>query len=192
VGRDQGRAADARVEQALGPAVGLRIVAWAVIAFCLWLVFVGALRWLRVPAAPVVAAFLSGSWPACSSGGPVPWPGPERGGEADMARYLLIESKDPLGGGTYAFELGRQLAEQQHQVTIYLLQDGVFTARSSFPAGERLRQEAERHGLTLLADELSLRQRGIVGGRLAAGVRRSQMDELVDLLMERSDKAIWH
>ena len=109
-----------------------------------------------------------------------------------MSRYLLIETKGPLDGGDYSIELGKQLKEQRHDVTIYLLQDAVFAARRTFEAGERLRREAEKHGLTLLADGVSLRQRGVVGDRVARGVRTSDVNELVDLLMERSDKAIWH
>jgi len=109
-----------------------------------------------------------------------------------MARYLLVETHGPLEGGEYAFELGRQLRDLQHEVTIYLLQDGVFTARKTFEAGERLRRTAEKHGVALLADRISLRQRGLVGERVAAEVRPSEMEDLVDLLMERSDKAIWH
>ena len=69
-----------------------------------------------------------------------------------MSRYLLIETKGPLEGSEYSFALGRQLKEQRHDVTIYLLQDAVFVARKTFEAGERLRREAEKHGLTLVAD----------------------------------------
>ena len=109
-----------------------------------------------------------------------------------MAKYLLIESKSPLEGGEYSFEVGRQLREQQHDVTVYLLQDAVFAARTSMPAGQRLLRDAEKHGLSLLADGVALRERGIGGGHVAKGVRVSDMNELVDLLMDRSDKAIWH
>lgn len=109
-----------------------------------------------------------------------------------MAAYLLIETKSPLDGGRYAFDLGRQLKELRHDVTICLLQDGVFTARRSFKAGEELLREADRHGLRVLADAVSARQRGIAGERLAEGVNVTEMDELVDLLMEQADKAIWH
>ncbi len=109
-----------------------------------------------------------------------------------MGKYLLVETKSPMDGGHWAVELGAQLKEQKHDVTIYLLQDAVFTARKSFDAGERLRRKADRHGLKLLADSVSLRQRGVVGDRVAKNVRASDMNELVDLLMERSDKAIWH
>ena len=109
-----------------------------------------------------------------------------------MARYLLIETQDPLGGGGYAFDIGRQLCELHHDVTIYLLQDGVFAARRGFAAGEKLVEDAEKQGLRLLADRVSLRQRGLGDGRLAKQVRPSDMDALVDMLMEQSDKVIWH
>ncbi len=109
-----------------------------------------------------------------------------------MAKYLLIETKSPLEGGRYAFDLGKQLRDLRHDVTIYLLQDAVFAARNSFAAGADLLQEAEKNGLSVMADSVSLRQRGVVGDRVAKRVRTSDMDELVDLLMERSDKAIWH
>ena len=109
-----------------------------------------------------------------------------------MARYLLVESKSPLEGGEYAFELGKQLRELKHEVVLYLLQDAVFAARKRFEAGEKLLAEAKTQNLTLLADEISLRQRGITKERLAEAVRVSNTGELVDLLMEKSDKAIWH
>ena len=46
--------------------------------------------------------------------------------------------------------------------------------------------------MRLLADAVSLRQRGVKGDRVAKAVSVAQMDQLVDLMMERSDKAIWH
>lgn len=109
-----------------------------------------------------------------------------------MSAYVLIETKNPLEGGAYAFDVGKQLRELNHDVTIYLLQDAVFTARKTFEAGTRLREDARAHGLQLLADDVSLRQRGVVGERVAGDVGISNVNELVDLLMERSDKAIWH
>ncbi len=109
-----------------------------------------------------------------------------------MAKYLLIETKGPLEGGQYAFDLGQQLRGQHHDVTLYLLQDAVFAARKGFKAGEALLTKAQQHKVTLLADDTSLRQRGVVKDRMSDHVKVSTMDELVDLLMEKSDKAIWH
>lgn len=109
-----------------------------------------------------------------------------------MSSYLLVETKSPLDGGEYAFDLGTQLRELKHEVTIYLLQDAVFAARRSFRAGAALLERAEDSGLRVLADAVSARQRGIVGDRVAKGVTVSDMGDMVDLLMERADKAIWH
>jgi predicted peroxiredoxin len=109
-----------------------------------------------------------------------------------MAKYLLVETKNPLDGGRWAFELGQQLRDLEHDVTIYLLQDGVFSARRNFKAGQTLVADATKRGVRVVADQVSLRQRGVVGDRLTKDVAVSEMSELVDLLMERSDKAIWH
>jgi len=109
-----------------------------------------------------------------------------------MAQYLLVESKGALDGAQYSFDLAQQLRDLKHTVTIYLVQDAVFAARKSFEAGESLIKDAKAKNLTLLADEVSLRQRGLTKDRLSDSVRVSNMKELVDLLMEKSDKVIWH
>jgi|SRR5215831_17354921 len=109
-----------------------------------------------------------------------------------LSQYLLVESKNPLDGGDYSFELASQLRDAGHDVSVYLIQDAVFAARRSFRAGDKLLASAKAARVALLADEVSLRQRGITRDRLAETVRVSNMDELVDLLMEKSDKAIWH
>ncbi len=109
-----------------------------------------------------------------------------------MSQYLLIESKSPLDGGDYSFELARQLRGTKHNVSIYLVQDGVLAARRRFDAGKRLVTRAKVKQVALLADEVSLRQRGITRERLAEAVRVSTMGELVDLIMDKSDKVIWH
>jgi sulfur relay protein TusB/DsrH len=88
--------------------------------------------------------------------------------------------------------LAEQLREAGHEVRLYLIQDGVFAARRKFEAGEKLLGAAKAKDVALLADDVSLRQRGITGPRLADAVRVSTVDELVDLLMEKSDKAVWH
>jgi predicted peroxiredoxin len=109
-----------------------------------------------------------------------------------MSQYLLIESKSPLDGGAHSFDLAKQLRELGHGVSLYLVQDGVFSARRRFDAGARLVAEAKAQQVALMADEISLRQRGITGDRLSGDVGVSTMESLVDLLMEKSDKAIWH
>jgi hypothetical protein len=44
----------------------------------------------------------------------------------------------------------------------------------------------------VLADEFSLRERGIRGDELAAGVRPAGIDTLVDLVVDEGRKVIWH
>jgi sulfur relay protein TusB/DsrH len=109
-----------------------------------------------------------------------------------VSKYILIETKSPLDGGSYAFEVGQQLKALRHDVTIYLLQDGVHAVRRTFKTGQQLVADAERSGLKVLVDSVSARQRGIVGERVAKGVSVSDMGALVDLVMEQADKAIWH
>ena len=75
-------------------------------------------------------------------------------------------------GGQYAFDLGKQLRDQRHDVTVYLVQDAVFAARRKFQRGEALlRDDARRYDLKVLADEVSLRQRGLASERLSSEVR---------------------
>ena len=47
-------------------------------------------------------------------------------------------------------------------------------------------------GVMLLADDLSLRERGIKADELAPGVRESGIDTLVDALVQEKTKALWH
>jgi hypothetical protein len=90
--------------------------------------------------------------------------------EEDMATYLLIESRDPweCRDTGYFYQLSGDLAAAGDDVTLFLIQNGV------------------------LADEFSLRERGIRRHSVAASVEVSDVDALVDLLMDGQTKAIWH
>jgi hypothetical protein len=44
----------------------------------------------------------------------------------------------------------------------------------------------------VLADDFSLRERGIEAGELSAGVRPASIDALVDLLVRPDTKTLWH
>ena len=52
-------------------------------------------------------------------------------------------------------------------------------------------QEAAKAGVEVLADELSLKERGIAAHRLAPGIKASPLDVVVDHLAE-GRKTIWH
>ena len=107
-----------------------------------------------------------------------------------MARYVFIESRDPFESRDTQFveETAMAVRERGHEVTVFLVQNGVLAARESVCRLKRL----EQAGVTLLADDLSLRERGITTEELATGVRESGVDALVDALVQENTKALWH
>ena len=108
-----------------------------------------------------------------------------------MARYLLIESRDPWESadtGTWR-ELATDLVKEGHTVTFFLLQNGVLPARRS--AGSAALSALADAGVEVLADDFSLRERGISADRLAPGVRPAPIDTVIDHMVEGS-KVVWH
>jgi hypothetical protein len=108
-----------------------------------------------------------------------------------MSKYLLIESRDPFesqDSGAF-YDLAASLARDANQVTLLLVQNGVLGAR----AGEHARWCAElgQAGVEILADDFSLRERGIQASRLAHDVRASSLDIVIDYLGE-GRKTLWH
>lgn len=108
-----------------------------------------------------------------------------------MAKYLLIESRDPFDSNDVKnyYDLAAKLAEEGNQVTMFLVQNGVLPARSS--AHSQLLEQTSRVGVEVLADEFSLRERGIGSGSLASGVTPAPLDIVIDQLAD-GRKAIWH
>ena len=80
------------------------------------------------------------------------------------------------------------MKERGHDITVFLVQNGVLAARQSTRRLERLTEA----GVTLLADDLSLRERGIRNEELAPSVRETGIDALVDASIQENTKAIWH
>ena len=101
-----------------------------------------------------------------------------------MASWLIIESLDPFDckdvEGT--LELSSQLAGKGEKVALFLVQNGVFLARPN-AASDRLAAPV-RAGVEVLADEFSLRERGIDRARLAPSVKAAPIDRVVDCLEE--------
>lgn len=108
-----------------------------------------------------------------------------------MSKYILIESRDPFESADvpYYYELATALARKGHAVTLFLVQNGVLPARQG-PRSDGVSAVA-RSGVAVLADEFSLRERGIGDDRLATGVQRAPLDHVLDLLGE-GWKALWH
>ena len=107
-----------------------------------------------------------------------------------MSDYLLIESRDPFDSGCCHYqELARQLAENGNTVTLFLVQNAVLVTRPC-RLSDRLKETADK-GVEILADDFSLRERGITTSALVSGVTESSLDIVVDLLAE-GRKVLWH
>jgi predicted peroxiredoxin len=102
---------------------------------------------------------------------------------------LLIESRDPFESNDvgYYYELARGLAEAGNQVTLFLVQNAVFAVRPSAET-PKLRALAGS-GIKILADEFSLKQRGI--SKLLDGIEAAPIEIVVDHL-EAGHKTLWH
>ena len=107
-----------------------------------------------------------------------------------MTRYVFIESRDPFESRDTAFieETAIAVKERGHDVTVFLVQNGVLAARKSARQLQRLAEI----GVTLRADDLSLRERGINAEELRPGIQESGIDELVDAIAQDNTKAMWH
>ncbi|HSC06113.1 MAG TPA: DsrE family protein [Steroidobacteraceae bacterium] len=108
-----------------------------------------------------------------------------------MTSYLLIESRDPFEshGLAQRCELASALVAEGAQVTLFLVENGVLAAREA--AQVREIEELGRLGVTVLADDFALRERGITPAQLAREVKPSLIDALVEEL-GRGAKAIWN
>ena len=109
-----------------------------------------------------------------------------------MTRYLFIESRDPFASRDTQFltDAAAALQRQGNEVTVFLVQNGVFAARRG--ARRTPLTELAGAGVTLLADDFSLEERGIQITELSPGIRGANIDALVDLLVQANTKAIWH
>ena len=108
-----------------------------------------------------------------------------------MGKYLFIESRDPFESNEVApyYDLSADLARQGNEVTLFLVQNGVLPARSSIHSD--LLARITRSGVEILADEFSLRERGIPADGLIPGIKPSPLDVVVDHLAD-DRKVLWH
>jgi sulfur relay (sulfurtransferase) complex TusBCD TusD component (DsrE family) len=108
-----------------------------------------------------------------------------------MAKYMLIESRDPFDSNDLAFsyDLATGLAKAGHEVTIFLVQNGVLPARRGANADGLA--AVQRAGVKVVADDFSLAERGIDASRLGAGIVPAPIDAVVDHLAA-GHKTLWH
>ncbi len=107
-----------------------------------------------------------------------------------MADYLLIGSRDPFESNdvTRLYALAENLVKNGSKVTLFLVQNGVLSARES--AQSAALSAVAGSGVAVLADEFSLRERGISPDGLVSGVSAAPLDRVVDHLADGC-KAIW-
>jgi sulfur relay (sulfurtransferase) complex TusBCD TusD component (DsrE family) len=109
-----------------------------------------------------------------------------------MTNYLFIETRDPFASRDTEFleQTASALKQRGHAVTVFLVQNGVLAARKNGRDSYLSRLAAA--GVTLLADDFSLCERGIQAPELQPSIQPSGMEALVDALLEENTKAIWH
>jgi sulfur relay (sulfurtransferase) complex TusBCD TusD component (DsrE family) len=108
-----------------------------------------------------------------------------------MEPFFLIASRDPFTArdAESFYALAASLAARGHPVTLFLVQNGVLPARRGASA-EPLARLTDA-GVVVLADEFSLRERGIGPDRLAEGIRAAPLDRVIEAL-EDGARAVWN
>jgi hypothetical protein len=109
-----------------------------------------------------------------------------------MTNYVFIETRDPFESRDARFveETAAALSRGGHAVTVFLVQNGVLASRDN--GRDSYLARMAKAGVTLLADDFSLRERGIQPTEMRQGIRPSSIETLVDALVEENTKAIWH
>jgi predicted peroxiredoxin len=108
-----------------------------------------------------------------------------------MTKYMLIESRDPFDSNDvgFSYELASGLAKAGHDVTLLLVQNGVLPARRGAKTDGLA--AVMKAGVKVLADDFSLRERGITPARLVPGVAPSPIDVVIEHMAE-GHKTLWH
>lgn len=108
-----------------------------------------------------------------------------------MSNYLFIESRDPFESrDTFVEDTAMLLKERGHQVTVFLVQNGVLASRQTVRDSALSRMSET--GINLMADDFSLSERGIRQNELLPGVKPADIETLVGCLIADDTKAIWH
>ena len=108
-----------------------------------------------------------------------------------MANILFIESREHFDSadGGFCAALAPRLAAAGNRVDVLLVQNGVLAARAG--ARDPGMATLVRAGVPVLADGFSILERGIDPQALAAGVRSSDLDVVIDRLAD-GWTVIWH
>jgi len=109
-----------------------------------------------------------------------------------MTNYLFIESRDPFESRDTEFleQTATALKQRGHEVTVFLVQNGVLAVRKN--GRENYLGRLAGAGVTLMADDFSLCERGIQTIELQPGIQPSSIEVLVAMLVQENAKGIWH
>jgi len=104
-----------------------------------------------------------------------------------MAKYFLIESRSPFDSTqvTQNYQLASSLANAGNETTLFLVENGVLAARAS-----AANSVANLSAVNVLADDFSLKERGISQTELGEGVQVGSIAAVVDAMAE-GQKTIW-
>ncbi|MEQ8996730.1 MAG: DsrE family protein [Coleofasciculus sp. B1-GNL1-01] len=104
-----------------------------------------------------------------------------------MAKYFLIESRSSFDSTQVSqnYQLASDLANAGNETTLFLVENGVLAARAA--AANSL---ANLKAVNVLADDFSLRERGISETELGDGVQVASIAAVVDAMAE-GQKTIW-
>ena len=112
--------------------------------------------------------------------------------------FLIVLSKDSYSyrEAQFALDIAGKLTMEGVEVLMYLIEDGVFAVKNDQKPKKGLSAEQQIKklidiGVDILAEDLSLKARGITGDKIVNGVHVSNLDEFIDVLMEKSGKVTW-
>jgi predicted peroxiredoxin len=105
-----------------------------------------------------------------------------------MTKYFLIESRSPFDSGevAYNYQLACDLANAGNEVTLFLVENGVFVVRSQVSVYnfDTLAK------VNLLADDFSLRERGIELSEVTKQIKPADISVVIDAMAE-GQKVMW-
>jgi predicted peroxiredoxin len=105
-----------------------------------------------------------------------------------MAKYFLIESRSPFDSPdvNYNYQLALDLANNGNEVTLFLVENGVFVARktTSVVSLDTL------NNVNILADDFSLRERGISNDEMRNNIKIAEISTVVEA-MANGAKTMW-
>ncbi len=101
-------------------------------------------------------------------------------GSRDLTEYV---------NGKYVPLVVEELRAKGHDVTLFLIENGVIAARDGSKAGKVLNGLSDK-GARVYAEDVSCRARGVQ--TLASGISFSNLDFLADSIAEGFDNIVWY